>query len=490
MSSGLDISGCKKIASDKDSTTLRHPRGHKIKVAHKSLSVGMKKRLAGLPTHMAEGGDTEDMETAPPPEAGVMQKPATMPIAGTIDVHGDAPQKTTAQIAQEMNDHDLEFQRDLAKGHIQPDTYQSLYDKKDTLGKISTLFGLLVSGAGSGLAHQPNAVLQMMDNQIKNDFEAQKASNENTQNWYRLSQAHALQQAQIPQIEAQTALTQAQTGQIPVETSMKRAQIKNLDADNELKAGTNALNWMKIGAVKKLQDDVDKMSPGPRKDLALQKLGEVDAAVGQEVASSNVMTASQITARKALQNSAIKAKAPQAAIDMKKFDLLAKQGQINQEMGLPGGMRGPDVAEANKEASEVSENRALAAAYDDSFKRLNKAKLAGLLNPGMLAGETKLLNAEIARATAGRYVTAEAAAQETGILPNIKDWGEARPEKYRKTMQYFKNKEAGTTTLDRFGLKTPFPFSGELKEKRRKTVGGKLYEEGPNGEAIEVKEGK
>lgn len=57
MNFRLDLGKFKKIASDEATTTLQHPEGHTIKVAHKSLNPKMKMQLDKLPVHKAFGED-------------------------------------------------------------------------------------------------------------------------------------------------------------------------------------------------------------------------------------------------------------------------------------------------------------------------------------------------------------------------------------------------------------------------------------------------
>lgn len=47
----LNLSKFKKIASDKDTSTLRHENGHEIKLVHKQLSPTMRKQLQAIPAH-------------------------------------------------------------------------------------------------------------------------------------------------------------------------------------------------------------------------------------------------------------------------------------------------------------------------------------------------------------------------------------------------------------------------------------------------------
>lgn len=110
-------------------------------------------------------------------------------------------------IHNDYANEDAAWAQDLANGHITPLTYGQLYAKKDTLGKIGTIFGLLLSGAGSGLANQPNALLHMMDQTIANDLEAQKTSKANAVNHLRLAQQHEMNKANINSINASTAIS-------------------------------------------------------------------------------------------------------------------------------------------------------------------------------------------------------------------------------------------------------------------------------------------
>ncbi len=159
------------------------------------------------------------------PDNGTDTAPNNAPDAGTVTITGNPPAApaqpqgagyalqgpvTPDQTAPYLKQEDAAWAQDLANQHITPETYQSLYDSKDTLGKIGTLFGMLVSGAGSGLAHQQNAVLSSMSQQIQNDLDAQKTSKANAQNFINLNQQHQTQLAQQGLIGAQAANTATQ----------------------------------------------------------------------------------------------------------------------------------------------------------------------------------------------------------------------------------------------------------------------------------------
>lgn len=64
----FDLAHFKKVASDGASTTLQHPQGHQIKIAHKVLTSKMREQLESLPAAkmMAEGGDSSDDQPQTP----------------------------------------------------------------------------------------------------------------------------------------------------------------------------------------------------------------------------------------------------------------------------------------------------------------------------------------------------------------------------------------------------------------------------------------
>lgn len=427
-----------------------------------------------------------------PQQPAVPPKPQVMPDAGTVDVIAQRPPPPNPQqVAQDMTNHDLEFQKDLAMGHVKPETYQSLFAKKDTLGKIGTLFGLLVSGAGAGLTHQPNAVLEMMNKEIMNDFDAQKNTQAGAQNWYQLSKAHELQRAQMEQMGVQNIATLTQASKVPAEIQQMEANVKNTEADAALKWSTNAINRMKISAVQNLQDQANKLTPGPEKERAQKGVDLLSSSVQQDIGKSNLATADKMAAREKLR-AAAEAPAADPGVDMDKFNRMIAQSRANQNLGVEGMMNEGDISKASQEATAVADNRVTAKIYDDSYKKLDKAFAAGALNPQLRAALLSTLGTEIARATAGRYNAAEAQAQADGMFPSVKDWGSSRAEKYRKSMEYFEGQEAGTTTLNRLGLKKPFPYAMRSPKGGAKTsaLEGKTFRNKATGKLEIMRNGK
>lgn len=260
---GLDLSKFKKIKQDQKSATLRHPDGHEIKVAVGGLSPEMRKKLTSLPVYKDGGGEIENApepsfdqpapSTAPFPQEGNMPDTASAPPEGAPSMSADnatapAPVQDQSQAAppmaqnnaaapqgseknseptvpppitgQDGKKEDQNFQMDLDVGNITPLTYRDLAGK-DFLGRMGTLFGLIIGGAGAGLSHQPNALLEMMNKEIANNLEAQKASASNKQNLYKLNLEHQLNNAQITKMQKEGNLTDAQATALTQEAKMK-----------------------------------------------------------------------------------------------------------------------------------------------------------------------------------------------------------------------------------------------------------------------------
>jgi len=115
----------------------------------------------------------------PNPEvSGGPAVPAPPEAPAPIDPYAQADQDAK-NTEQWMHDQSNKFYSDVDAGHIAPETYGDYFAKRDLGGKLSTLFGLMISGAGAGLAGGPNEVMGMMDNEIKRDLEAQEKSAEN-----------------------------------------------------------------------------------------------------------------------------------------------------------------------------------------------------------------------------------------------------------------------------------------------------------------------
>ncbi len=224
-----------------------------------------------------ESTQQEAPTPASPAAAPQPQAPAPAPVKPPSLI------SNPADVAAQFKAENAAWGTDLQQGHITPETYESLFAKKDTLGKIGTIFGLMMSGAGSGLTHQPNAMLEMMNKQISNDFDAQKESATNARNYYQLNMQHQKQMSDIKKQDYDNALTQAQTLQVPIQSQLYKAQTRAFDAETAIKARTNSMLNMNSAALQSLVDEVNKSPPGsPERANAEQKLALVATAVNNE----------------------------------------------------------------------------------------------------------------------------------------------------------------------------------------------------------------
>jgi hypothetical protein len=202
-------------------------------------------------------------QSAPQPMQQAQQAPPTtaaqmIPVPSDIQNDPEAADMYRSHFQehkQEMMQERAAFAQDIANGHITPKTYHELFAEKSTLGKIGTLFGLLLGGASAGITHQPNAVMQMMDNEITRDLKAQEESKNNAMNYLKVNQQHLTNQANIKNVDANT-----------------KAQLYALSQTQMLQASFDSL-------VKK----VGKMPDGPAKIQAQQVLGQVYQKVGDKI---------------------------------------------------------------------------------------------------------------------------------------------------------------------------------------------------------------
>lgn len=221
-----------------------------------------------------------------------------------------SPVGTPDQKAQEHRVEDVAVQNDLTNGNLTPKTYKQLMfmnedgTPKSGWGKLASVFGMIMSGAGAGLAHQPNMLMQIMNNEIQNDLEAQKQSKINAQNLYRLSLAQQMQKANIKHLDFVNGLTQAQQGLteeqaedlLPAQADAARANKGYLDNQAAIEGDKLAHVKANRFALHSIWDNVDQMPPGSQKDAALRSYAMVAGGVDQY----NSDLIDQVTAKDAL----------------------------------------------------------------------------------------------------------------------------------------------------------------------------------------------
>jgi len=315
--------------------------------------------------------------------------------------------------AQDYDNDDILHMQDAATKKITPLTYHEMYQKKDTLGKIGTMFGLMLSGAGSGLSHQSNALLDMMNNEIKNDLEGQKTNVTNAQNFLSTSYQHELQNAQIRNYQAQLPLYKAQTAQTQQEA--EKTRIGNIGQEAirgaEAQATLNQFNQMNSpnsqgsveGAVPAMALPPQPPPPSPR-DMQhaetvapfrahnamltsiAQYLGDSVATNpnGQAVFQSQILPAIQMQQQKNNQQAEAASNLATAedpslnqgvVTDKNKLNALIALGRRNPT--IPGVIPDSQVPTINQEITDLEKHRMLYSQWADTFRQLSQMKRAG-----------------------------------------------------------------------------------------------------------------
>lgn len=266
------------------------------------------------PGSLFSGKDAPVADSTPevPPATGgapdAPQSPDETVQANSAPVPGVAPaepnfitERTSApDVHQQLNNEAASLKQDFNNGIITPETYHGLFAKKDTLGKIGSIFGLLVGGAGSGLAHQPNMLMQMMDKEIDRDLDAQKNTKSNQFNALQLAEQHLRNQAEIGLQAKQGNLAQAQT-------SLAYA---NVAATKQNTAKTAML----LAAAGLTQNIANKYPPGsPAAASAQAAAQQVSNAADAHINMMNGQSAQQIEANWQAHNKAMNALSPEMA---------------------------------------------------------------------------------------------------------------------------------------------------------------------------------
>lgn len=416
------------------------------------------------------------------------------------------PEQESAQLLQD----NMQFGDEAKSGAIHPKSYHDLYADKGTLGKIGTIFGLMLSGAGSGLTHQPNALLGMMDKEIERDFEAQKAKKANQLSWYSASLLH---QRQDPEIQFQL--------------------FKNMKAGvpgaAEKLAAASGINNSRGGVVGDIQQNViNKMPEGPQK-IAAQNLLDTQIApyMMKQAANTTQNAVGETNVLAAVNQKKATPSKVTGAVDQDKMNTMMQKAKDNAYLGLGNGRDAipyGEQASVKNEAANVTANRVLAADYDKTFKRLQAIKNAGQSPGAQIAAKTAggvgAFLGSIAGAFGGRNPASTIAGGTIGenvgsatgdafrdyferernteiglmarrmgvseaelnrIFPGWQDNDKSMAAAYNSGIDKFRTSDAETKTpgLTQYELKTPFPNFKYQAPKVEKPKEEKKSSEGP-----------
>ena len=450
----------------------------------------------------AQSDDTaqQSAQTAPPAQAedtGETQEDSPIPQgsnqASTASTEAPTPQvpPTPADVKQtSMNEYQTEDQawaHDLANQHITPKTYQDLFSKhadgsdRGPLSKIGMIFGLLVGGAGSGLTHQPNALLGMMNKQIDNDLEAQKQSKSNAQNYLRLAQKNELQKYQQGLLGAQTASTK---------------QIMDINAN------AFARMQMNRAALQHMVEETQKGSPEQQ-----QQSQAALAMMAQSVNNENYNIADRASAQKALLayasgNTQGGPNAPQTVSPEDQFQTqqrmlrmsgnkdLAEDNETKHIPGFIGKASAPMTPDEKDDLTKFVGFDQQLGRYTDWAKQHS-----GILpdTPGNIAiiNQGKTLARNLQSAYRENLLNTVYKAGEQPLLDQTIDSDPTKfLNKWRVIPQLDALRQENMSQLNTAAISKGFKGyqgSGQQPTPQYKMSGGQKYMRGPNGSAIPVK---
>lgn len=408
----------------------------------------------------------------PAPEAG----PAAIDDYSQ-NTAGDPNQINPAQIKQELTQEDQAWQNDLNNGHIHPETYSSLFAKKDTLGKIGTIFGLMMSGAGSGLSHQPNALLGMMNQQIKNDLDAQVQSKTNAQNYLKINLQQQLQQGQLAKMVQEGKLNEAQARAALINANVSAYALANIQ--------------MNRAALHKMTQNIQKLPLGsPQRVQAENTL----AMMFQGVNNENFNIADRAAAAAALAGTATQSGSGSEAAFQRKDLALRMSGndklaQNMEDKHIPG-IKGEASIPLNSADREQINSGITFQQQLDRFRNWTQAHSGDLspadINEGMALSAG--LNNAYRQATHGGVFKES----ENQFIGKVID---EDPTKFFNSIRVMPKLDAvkrdSAAQLDQLLKSKGFAgYSGSSSggsQPQYKIVNGVKYKRGPKGEAIRVK---
>ncbi len=417
-------------------------------------------------------------EAMPEASAPVAEAQVAEPVAAQVaEAKEPTPQDTAVATKQHLMAENQAFEQDLVNGHITPKTYSSMFQEKSTLGKIGMLFGMLLSGAGSGLTHQPNALAEMMDKEIERDLEAQKQSKANAQNFYRLNQQNLLNDAQVVKMKQEGLLNQSQAKQLEVETSTKAFAL--------------AQSQMLQSSFHSLVDKVNKMPEGPQKEAAKQQLGVIYPQVSAKINNINDQASGAAAYYKQLfgqgSGSGDEGEFQSRTSGMR---MLGEQGQKRAEelesKHMPGLKGQASIPLTAKDRDSI--NGALTLDKELTKFRQWASQHSGSVNPkDILKGRA------MAKELQSSYRMArDGGSYKEGESKFIDGIIDADPTKFFNSIRVLPKLDA-VLAINKSSLQQLVKSKGfqgleqSGSNEATKTVNGITYKRGPNGEAIRVK---
>lgn len=390
---GLNLAGWSKTGEDKNSTTLKHEKGHTMTIAHAKLPRIQQEALKRL--KLADGGkaqhyagDTGDpadsvVSNQPPPAqapdtTGFAQSGQLAPVAPSMQPPASVPSTGTSQEdkqVQAYKEHlqDTENNQKMISGNANmmkqatqrfdqfntnhPFNENQYWDDKSVPGKITSAIGLMLGGGGSGLTGGPNFASDFLNKQIDRNIEGQKT---------RMGQQKSIYDA-----------------------------YQNLFGDNNI-----STDLTKVNMLSRMQDKIR---------IGAVQLGTPQAAQTASVLNKNIDAAKdQLHTQAGARMAAIqKGQAPQPHTSFwaKLHNQLENNSGVASGFGPPtaNAPQGTQPPQANQEAPNVPTPQ-----FDIDTKGINNSMFLGRTPPeeggpppnSILPGDAAGVNAEVGKTTA------------------------------------------------------------------------------------------
>lgn len=286
---------------------------------------------------------------APQPQSAPVQPQAEAPKPKaheslSIPQPGQTQEEHADDVEKNLNDRALQVATDYGNGSIKPMTYNDLmYKDKSVPAKIGNIFGLLLSGAGSGLAHQQNMALQMMDKIIDNDISAQKSSKESQLNFLNKFREYEKTKSDI-----------ALQGQ---EKKLVGQQTEGARINNEILALTQKKTAMMLDILNDLYGKGQNLPPDKQPQY-MQAVGTVANGVHQKILQDNKQAAQAVSRNAVPYNSE------------QQYDDTTQKLRAAGMLGMEGADKMADTREAHLLPGVGYTSKAVDGATQDRFTKI------------------------------------------------------------------------------------------------------------------------
>lgn len=435
-------------------------------------------------------GPVEAPVTQPPNQAEApIAPPVTPPADPAAASQGDQAATMPPQVPedpvelshQEKMKEMVKRNEDIASGQVTPKTYGDLFAEKSTLGKVGAIFGMMLSGAGAGLSHQTPVYMQMMNQAVMNDLEAQKKNKDNARNFLSLQYEAAGKKQELLDKQLET-IQNTYVGNKALKALgaspdfIKKFQSEALKRAEEIWAPFEAETTTRQAAA----DHVKRLADKSGNPAAIQAANGVLQGADQQ--NAQTLQKGKAAVKLTLADMANKAKHgiqkdDSEVINQKVLDAaITDAGALGNKAAKVGAMT-KDVADAiGTEAENERVRRQERNATMDLFDQLDKTPGAGENKAGLMAGLFKGHDKEgIVSAIGSNFQKAWENKRDALLAPMRKKYGDdftdsmvpgiydsaaVRADKKKQLLAFFE-RQRHTPLLNTWGSRMPKLFNKE-----------------------------